>query len=91
MVLIRRQVGMNFDYYYLTQQEPAARNKMDTFFGNLSLQGMEEIRLFIVEGGVLLQNELAAGDGSDDRDLYMALSLYYLAALIKNPKRDYPF
>ena len=64
---------------------------MDAFFGNLSLQGMEEIQLFLVEGWIFLHDELAAGDGSDDRDLYMALSLYYLAALIKNSKRDYPF
>jgi hypothetical protein len=64
---------------------------MDAFFGNLSLQGMEEIRLFLVEGRILLHDKLAAGDGPDDRDLYMALSLDYLAALIKSSERDYPF
>ena len=64
---------------------------MDAFFGNLSLQGMEEIRLFLVEGRILLNDEFAAGDGPDDRDLYMALSLYYLAAPIKDSERYHHF
>ena len=82
---------MDLHYYYLTQQEPAARNKVSAFFGNLSLQGMQEIRLLPVESRLLLYDELIAGDGSDDWDLYMAFSLYNLAALIKSSKSDYPF
>jgi hypothetical protein len=64
---------------------------MDAFLGKLSLQGIEEIRLLPVESGLLLYDELIAGDGSDDWDLYMAFSLYNLAAFIKNSQSDYPF
>jgi hypothetical protein len=52
---------------------------------------MQEIRLLPVERRLLLHNELIAGDRSDDWDLYMAFPLYYLTALIKCSKSDYPF
>jgi len=91
MALIKRQVGMDLDYYYFPQYEPAARNKVLAFFWNLSLQGVGHIRLFFIEGRILLHYELAAGDGPDDWDLYMALSFYYLATPIKNSQRYYPF
>jgi hypothetical protein len=82
---------MDLYYDYLTQQEPAAWDEMNAFLGNHSLQGMEEIRLLPVESRLLLPNELIAGDGSDDWDLYMAFSLYNLTALIKSSNSYYPF
>lgn len=91
MALIWCQVRMDLYYDYLSQYEPAARNKVLAFFGNLSSQGIGHIRLFLVEGRILLHDKLAAGDGPDDRDLNMALSLYYLAAPIKDSERYYHF
>jgi hypothetical protein len=82
---------MNLYYYYLTQQEPAAWDEMNAFLGYPSLQGIEEIRLLPVESRLLLYDELIAGDGSDDWDLYTAFSLYNLAALIKSSQSYYPF
>jgi hypothetical protein len=82
---------MDLYYYYLTQQEPAAWDEMNAFLGKLSLQGMQEIQLLPVESRLLLHDQLIARDGSDDWDLYMAFSFYYLTALIKSSKGDYPF
>jgi hypothetical protein len=87
-LLIFPEARMDLDYDYVSQKKPSAGKEIDAFLGDFSLKGMAEVRHLPVIDRIFLQNMLIAGDGLYDWDLYLAVFLNDLAALIKNAERD---